>query len=106
MQSELLLKRRDQLQPGVEDAMLRHFGGHASCHGHFWDKTLYTLPEDFKNNKTRRWFHTFNYINQFRGSELYLKEAVAWLQEKAGGDGLWDWGPRQHGRYRRAAGGV
>lgn len=94
MQSELLLKRRDQLRQGVENAMLRHLGGHASRHGHFWDKTPYELPEDFKNNKMRRWFHTFNYINQFRGSELYLKDAVAWLQEKAGRDGLWDWGPQ------------
>ena len=99
MQSELLLKRRNKLQPGVENAMLRHLGGHASLHGHFWDKTPYDLPGDFKNNKMRRWFHTFNYINQFRGSELYLKDAVAWLQEKAGQDGLWedglwDWGPQ------------
>ena len=94
MQSELLLKRRSKLQPGVEDAMLRHLGGDASLHGHFWDKTPYDLPEDFKNNKMRRWFHTFNYINQFRGSEIYLKDAVVWLQEQAGRDGLWDWGPQ------------
>lgn len=94
MQSELLLKRRDQLRPGVEDAMLRHLGGHASLHGHFWDKTPHELPQDFKNNKMRRWFHTFNYVNQFRGSALYLEGAVAWLQEKAGENGLWDWGPQ------------
>lgn len=94
MQSELLLKRRDCLKPGVEDAMLRHLGGGASQRGFFWDKTPYELPEEFKNNKMRRWFHTFNYINQFRGSALYLKDAVAWLQEKAGADGLWDWGPQ------------
>lgn len=94
MQSELLLKRRYQLQQGVENAMLHHLGEYASHHGHFWDKTPYELPEDFKNNKMRRWFHTFNYINQFRGSELYLKDAVAWLLEQAGGDGLWDWGPQ------------
>ena len=94
MQSELLLKRRSKLQPGVEDAMLRHLGGHASLHGHFWDKTPYNLPADFKNNKMRRWFHTFNYINRFRGSSLYLKDAVTWLQEQVDGDGLWDWGPQ------------
>ena len=63
-----------------------------STTGYFWEKTPYELPEDFKNNKMRRWFHTFNYINQFRGSEIYLKEAARWLQEQAGKDGLWDWG--------------
>lgn len=92
MQSELLLKRRDRIAPELEHAMLRHLGEHASYHGHFWDKTPYDLPENFKNNKMRRWFHTFNYINQFRGSEIYLKDAVEWLQEKAREDGLWDWG--------------
>lgn len=29
-----------------------------------------------------------------KGSELYLKNAVDWILENAGEDGLWDWGPR------------
>jgi hypothetical protein len=28
MQTELLLKRRDQIEPGLEEAMLRHYGEH------------------------------------------------------------------------------
>ncbi len=94
MQSELLLKRRDKLPAEMEKAMLHHLGGIASREGHFWDKTPDKLPEDFKNNKMRRWFHTFNYINQFRGSGLYLADAVSWLLEQAREDGLWDWGPQ------------
>ena len=94
MQSELLLKRRDKLPAEMETAMLHHLGGIASREGHFWDKTPDKLPEDFKNNKMRRWFHTFNYINQFRGSGLYLADAVSWLQKQAREDGLWDWGPQ------------
>lgn len=94
MQSEFILKRRDCVLPEIENAMLRHLGEDASQHGHFWDKTPYNLPENFRNNKMRRWFHTFNYINQFRGSEFYLKEAVEWLQNQAGENGLWDWGPQ------------
>lgn len=92
MQSGLLLKRRDKISSDIENAMLRHLGGNASMNGYFWDKTPYELPEDFKNNKMRRWFHTFNYINQFRGSKIYLEHAVHWLQEQAREDGLWDWG--------------
>ena len=92
MQSELLLKRRELLGPEIENAMLRHLGGLANQTGYFWDKIPSKLPEDFKNNKMRRWFHTFNYINQFQGSELYLKDAVDWLQEQIGENGLWDWG--------------
>lgn len=94
MQSGLVLKRRECVSPELEDTMLRHLGGHASIHGHFWDKTPYELPEEFKNNKMRRWFHTFNYINQFRGSALYLEGAVEWLLEQSGENGLWDWGPQ------------
>ena len=47
-----------------------------------------------RDRVTRRWFHTFHYINQFRGSQVYLKNAVEWLLEQAGSDGLWDWGPQ------------
>ncbi len=94
MQSELLLKRRDRISAELENAMLRHLGGNASVHGHFWEKTPDKLPDNFVNNKMRRWFHTFNYINQFRGSRLYLEDAAMWLLEQAGEDGLWDFGPQ------------
>lgn len=94
MQSGLILKRRDEISPEIEDAMLRHLGGHAAAHGHFWDKTPSVLPENFRSDKTRRWMATFNYINQFRGSALYLSEAVEWLMQQANEDGLWDWGPQ------------
>lgn len=94
MQSELLLKRRQEISASLEDAMLRHLGRLASENGHFWEKTPDRLPEDFVYNKTRRWFHTFNYINQFRGSKLYLENAVEWLLENEREDGLWDWGPQ------------
>lgn len=92
MQSELLLKRREEIPEALEDAMLRHLGRNACEHGHFWDKTPDKLPENFVYNKTRRWFKTFNYINQFRGSGLYLKKAVEWIMENVREDGVWDWG--------------
>ncbi len=92
MQSELLLKRRGEISASLEDAMLRHLGGDACEHGYFWDKTPDELPENFVYNKTRRWFKTFHYINQFRGSELYLKKAVEWIMENVREDGVWDWG--------------
>lgn len=92
MQSELLLKRREELAVSLEDAMLRHLGRHACENGYFWDKTPDRLPENFLYDKTRRWFSTFRYINQFRGSALYLENAVAWILENAREDGLWDWG--------------
>lgn len=94
MQSELLLKRREEISASLEDAMLRHLGRHACENGYFWDKTPDRLPEKFRYDKTRRWFKTFNYINQFRGSALYLKGAVDWIMENAREDGLWDWGPQ------------
>lgn len=94
MQSELLLKRRHLISPELENAMLRHLGREVSIRGYFWDKTPYDLPEEFQNKVMRRWLHTFNYINQFKGSELYLKNAVEWLLEQANPDGLWDWGPQ------------
>ncbi len=92
MQSSLLLKRRVNISENLENAMLRHLGGNAAINGHFWEKTPEKLPEGFKNDKMRRWFHTFNYINQFKGSALYLKDATEWLIEQANSDGLWDWG--------------
>ncbi|MDR0325295.1 MAG: hypothetical protein LBI19_04265 [Oscillospiraceae bacterium] len=94
MQFGLLLKRREELSPDLEEMMLRHHGGHAARHGWFWDKTPDKLPENFVHNKSRRWFHTFNYINQFHGSALYLADAVNWLIEQQNADGLWDWGPQ------------
>ena len=33
-----------------------------------------------------------NYINQFRGSALYLADSVNWLMENQNENGLWDWG--------------
>jgi hypothetical protein len=92
MQTELLLKRRDQMPPKLEDAMMRHYGEHAYHHGHFWDKSPAKLPNDFVYEKTRRWFHAFNYISQFRGSALWLADSVEWLLENQNADGLWDWG--------------
>lgn len=92
MQSELLLKRREEIPEFLEDAMLRHLGRYANENGYFWDKTPDRLPKSFVYNKTRRWFKTFNYINQFRNSELYLKNAVEWIMENVREDGLWDFG--------------
>lgn len=94
MQSELLLKRRREISEALEGAMLRHLGRNANEKGHFWEKTPDKLPETFVCRQTRRWFETFNYINQFRGSEIYLGNAVEWLLENAREDGLWDWGPQ------------
>jgi len=92
MQFGLLLKRRDELPSEIEDAMLRHHGEHAYHHGYFWWETPTKLPEKFVYKKTRRWFATFNYINQFYGSALYLADSVNWLMENQNVDGLWDWG--------------
>lgn len=72
--------------------MLRHYGEHAYCHGFFWWEIPTKLPENFVYNKTRLWFTTFNYINQFRGSVLYLADAVNWLIENQNADCIWDWG--------------
>jgi len=94
MQSRLLLRRRREIPDALEDAMLRHLGQKAYENGYFWDKTPDKLPESFVNNQTRRWFETFHYINQFRGSGRYLQNAVEWVLENAREDGLWDWGPQ------------
>ena len=93
MQTEFLLKRRERVSPSLEEAMLRHHGQRTYTHGHMWsDCPPVKLPEQFVYKYTRRWFHAFNYINQFRGSALYLAEAVAWLLDNRNADGLWDWG--------------
>lgn len=94
MQTSLLLRRREQISPELEDAMLRHYGEYTYHHGFFWDKTPEKLPDNFVYNKTRRWFATFNYINKFRGSALFLADSVNWLLENQNADGLWDWGPQ------------
>ena len=92
MQFELLLKRRENVAPALEECMLRHHGSHAYTHGWFWAECPAQLPQNFIGNKTRRWFMSFNYINQFRGSALYLSETVDWLLANRNADGLWDWG--------------
>lgn len=92
MQFKLLLKRRNLISPELEDAMLRHIGGHVYTHGHFWHHCPAELPENFVYEKTRRWFHSFNYINQFRGSKIYLEKTIDWLLSNRNSDGLWDWG--------------
>jgi hypothetical protein len=89
---DLILTRREGLSPELEECLLRHHGEHANNHGHFWDKTPKELPENFIYNKTRRWFHTFNFINQFRGSKMFLENSVSWLMENQNANGLWDWG--------------
>lgn len=94
MQFGLLLKRRAELPAGLEEAMLHHHGENAYHNGYFWLMTPKSLPDSFVYSKTRRWFHTFNYINQFRGSAVYLAESVNWLMENQNPDGLWDWGPQ------------
>lgn len=94
MQSGLLLKRRQEVPDSLENAMLRHLGRQAYENGYFWEKTPGKLPENFVYKQTRRWFNTFNYINRFKGSEIYLGNAVEWLLENAREDGLWDWGPQ------------
>ena len=93
MQFGLLLKRRDEVPVKLEECMMRHHGEHAYHHGYFWEG-IAKLPENFVYNKTRRCFHTFNYINQFRGSALYLADSVNWLMENQNADGLWDFGPQ------------
>lgn len=94
MQSKLLLKRRKEIPEALEEAMLRHLGGLANEKGIFWEKTPDKLPEQFVYKQTRRWFDTFHYINQFKGSKMYLENVVEWLLENAREDGLWDWGPQ------------
>ena len=94
MQCALLLKRRDELGEGIEDAMLRHLGERAYHNGYFWAECPEHLPEEFVGKKTRRWFHSFNFINQFRGSARYLSHVVEWMLVNHNADGLWDYGPQ------------
>lgn len=92
MQFGLLLRRRSDVSPELEAAMLRHHGEHAYYHGHFWDNCPARLPDHFIYEKTRRWFPALNYINQFKGSAMYLADAAEWLLDNRNADGLWDWG--------------
>jgi len=90
----LLLTRPDEMSLNLEAAMLNHYGKNAYFHGYFWDKSLDTLPENFITNKTRRWFHTIKYINQFRNTKDYLQEVIEWLLNNTNSEGLWDYGPQ------------
>lgn len=92
MQSDLLHTRRDELPESIENAMLHHLGGHANEHGHFWSECPAKLPKEFVNNKTRRYFMSFNYISAFHGSSIYLADTVDWLIDCRNEDGLWDFG--------------
>jgi hypothetical protein len=92
MQTELLLKRKTEVLPELGEAMLRHFGAYAYHHGHFWQNCPALLPKQFVYNKTRRWFYSFNYINQFHSSAIYLADSAEWLIANMNSDGLWDWG--------------
>ncbi len=92
LRNSLLLKRREELTSGLEEAMLRHYGAHVFENGHFWNNCPKNLPDIFKNNKMRRWMFSFNYINMFRNSSVFLKDSVEWLFEQKDKSGLWDWG--------------
>ena len=94
IQFSLLLKRRENVSAALEAAMLRQYGGHAYEHGHFWAECPAHLPADFVGKKTRRWFHSFHYINQFNGSALFLENTMDWLMANRRADGLWDYGPQ------------
>jgi len=89
----LLLTRPAELG-ALNDALLRHYGQQAFLHGHFWDKNLLELPDNWAEPHTRRYFHTINYINQFYHTEDYLAQAMDWLENRRGADGLWDYGPQ------------
>ena len=90
----LLLTRPEDLPDGLEQNLLDHYGARAYDQGYFWDKHLRTLPETFRDPKTRRYFHTIRYINRFHNTRPYLERAVDWLLESRGADGLWDYGPQ------------
>lgn len=94
MQPGLLLKRREELGAGLEEAMLSHLGGRAYHNGYFWAECPEKLPGEFVGKKTRRWFHSFHFINQFRGGKRYLSHVVEWLLGNRNADGLWDYGPQ------------
>ncbi len=90
----LLLSRPADLSEKLEKAMLNYYGLNAYRGGYFWDKALTGFPDDFVYNKTRRWFHTIKYINQFRHTQEYLLDAMEWLLNNRNSDGLWDYGPQ------------
>lgn len=93
LQTELLLSRRENISGKLEEAMLRYCGGNAYKNGYIWfEQRPSKLPESFVFNKTRRLFASLNYINQFRGSAIYLKDSVEWLLANRRSDLLWDWG--------------
>ena len=94
MQFGLLLKRRERVSLELEKCLLHHHGERAFYHGYFWENCPAKLPDHFRYEKTRRWFYSFHYINQFRGSAVYLADTVNWLMENRNADGLWDWGPQ------------
>ncbi len=89
---KLILSRRENVSPKLEEALLHYFGKHAYENGHFWEEAACKLPESFQNNKMRRWFPGFNYIGQFKGSKIYLENVVAFLMESRNKMGLWDYG--------------
>jgi hypothetical protein len=72
--------------------MLDYYGRHAYERGNFWDKSLVNLPEQFVADKTRRYFHTIKYINQFRDTKEYLQETMDWLLKNKMNSGFWDYG--------------
>jgi hypothetical protein len=89
-----LLARPDKISRKLEKSMLNYYGRKAHDHGFFWDKSLNQFPENFVYEKTRRWFHTIKYINQFRDTKEYLQSAIEWLMDNQNQDGLWDYGPQ------------
>lgn len=88
----LLVTRPNHFSEKLEKAMLDYYGRKAYYNGYFWDKSLDKLPETFVTNKTRRWFHTIKYINQFRNTKEYLQDTMEWLLNNRNKDGLWDYG--------------
>ena len=89
---EFVLTRPNHMSEALQSALLHHFARQAFHEGHFWQEAPCMLPEHFKNNKMRRWFHGFNYIAQFKGSKAYLQDAVDFLMASQNPDGLWDYG--------------
>lgn len=88
----LLLRRKNELFPGLEQAMLDHYGKGAYDRGYFWDKNLHSFPDSFQTKQTRRWFNTIEYINRFNNTEKYLGGAIQWIIDRQNSDGFWDWG--------------
>jgi hypothetical protein len=89
---DLLLSKGRGVSPELEKSMLDYYGKNAYYHGHFWDKSLDKLPENFVDKHTQRYFPTIDYINQFRNTHEYLDETVDWLESSKNQDNLWDYG--------------